>query len=269
MRGNFFICWKPFSFSRRTLLHGVSKNKHLLAGLKLSLYDNRPWPLKPKNAGFISPKALRSTLEPTQSQRQCEPEFFRGDKAIGAWTLPFRLDVVLRWIISGALSTLLKYAFITSWWTIFLCYTAIETVGLYPTRTQNYAWTGPRAPSFRSASPDLILQIQDESLNALEIYHPVVYIRKRGKDLSKSKHSCLYVVNVIKLTTCFGPYAGPSSGHKMYNTTWMVHLKTLKCSFAVTDFRVFLFFKVRYLSLSNLFHIHFNSILPYTSIHPK
>jgi hypothetical protein len=35
--------------------------------------------------------------------------------------------------------------------------------------------------------------------------------------LSKSNHNCLYVVIfIIMLTTCFGPYAGPSSGHKIY-----------------------------------------------------
>jgi hypothetical protein len=74
---------------------------------------------------FLPCKALRPTMEPTQTQRQCEPKFFPGDKAAGAWTLPFRLDVVPSWRISGALSTLLKYAFIRSRWTIFLYYTAI------------------------------------------------------------------------------------------------------------------------------------------------
>jgi hypothetical protein len=34
---------------------------------------------------------------------------------------------------------------------------------------------------------------------------------------SKSKHNYLYVVIfIIRLTTCFGPSAGPSSGHKIY-----------------------------------------------------
>jgi len=40
---------------------------------------------------------------------------------------------------------------------------------------------------------------------------------KRRKDVGKSKHNCLYVVIcIIKLTTCFGPCAGPSSVHKIY-----------------------------------------------------
>jgi hypothetical protein len=40
---------------------------------------------------------------------------------------------------------------------------------------------------------------------------------KEGRMFSKSKHKFLYVVNfIIRLTTCFGPCAGPSSGHKIY-----------------------------------------------------
>jgi len=39
---------------------------------------------------------------------------------------------------------------------------------------------------------------------------------KRRKDVGESKHNCLYVVIFIKPTTCFGPLAGPSSGHKIY-----------------------------------------------------
>jgi hypothetical protein len=42
---------------------------------------------------------------------------------------------------------------------------------------------------------------------------------------SKSKHYCLYVVIfIIRLTTYFGPCAGPSSGHKMYKEE-----KTVQC----------------------------------------
>jgi hypothetical protein len=45
-------------------------------------------------------------------------------------------------------------------------------------------------------------------------------IAKEERMLSKSKHNFLYVVIfiiiIIMLTTCFGPYAGPSSGHKIY-----------------------------------------------------
>jgi hypothetical protein len=34
---------------------------------------------------------------------------------------------------------------------------------------------------------------------------------------SKSKHNGMYVViSIIRLRTCFGPCAGPSSGHKIY-----------------------------------------------------
>jgi cytochrome b561 len=40
---------------------------------------------------------------------------------------------------------------------------------------------------------------------------------KEGRMLSKSKHNCLYVVIfIIMLTTWLGPYAGPSSCHKIY-----------------------------------------------------
>ena len=40
---------------------------------------------------------------------------------------------------------------------------------------------------------------------------------KEGKKLSNSKHNRLYFVFfIIRLTTCFGPCAGPSSGHKIY-----------------------------------------------------
>ena len=40
---------------------------------------------------------------------------------------------------------------------------------------------------------------------------------KEGKKLSKSKHNCLYFVFfIIRLTTCFGPCAGPYSGHRIY-----------------------------------------------------
>jgi hypothetical protein len=42
-------------------------------------------------------------------------------------------------------------------------------------------------------------------------------LSKRSRMLSKTKHNCLCVVIfIIRLTTCFGPYAGPSSGHKIY-----------------------------------------------------
>jgi len=38
-----------------------------------------------------------------------------------------------------------------------------------------------------------------------------------GRKLRKSKHNCLYFVFfIIMLTTCFGPCAGPSSRHKIY-----------------------------------------------------
>ena len=39
---------------------------------------------------------------------------------------------------------------------------------------------------------------------------------KRRKDVDESKHNCLCVVICIKSTTCFGPFAWPSSGHKIY-----------------------------------------------------
>jgi len=39
---------------------------------------------------------------------------------------------------------------------------------------------------------------------------------KEGRKLSKSKHNRLYsVFFIIRLTTCLGPCAGPSSGHKL------------------------------------------------------
>jgi hypothetical protein len=52
----------------------------------------------------------------------------------------------------------------------------------------------------------------------LKVHHPhCIYVCIRKKDISKSKHNCLYVVIFIpKLTTCFAPCAGPSSGHKLY-----------------------------------------------------
>ena len=54
---------------------------------------------------------------------------------------------------------------------------------------------------------------------------------KRGKEGSKSKHSCLYFVNfIIRLTTFFGTCAGPSSGHKIYKeenyTVWVIKYDT-------------------------------------------
>ena len=43
------------------------------------------------------------------------------------------------------------------------------------------------------------------------------WVVKEGRKLSRSKHNCLYFVFfIIRLTTCFGPCAGPSSGHKIY-----------------------------------------------------
>jgi len=44
-----------------------------------------------RNADF---SFLRSFKTDTQSQRQFELEFFRGEKTAGALTLPFLLDVV-------------------------------------------------------------------------------------------------------------------------------------------------------------------------------
>ena len=40
---------------------------------------------------------------------------------------------------------------------------------------------------------------------------------KAGRNFSKSKQNSLYFVFfIIRLTTCFGPCPGPSSGHKIY-----------------------------------------------------
>ena len=33
----------------------------------------------------------------------------------------------------------------------------------------------------------------------------------------ESKHNYLMLFSLFKLTTCFGPCTGPSSGHKIYN----------------------------------------------------
>ena len=50
---------------------------------------------------------------------------------------------------------------------------------------------------------------------------------KRRKGVGKSKHNCLYVVIfIIKLTTCFGPCAGPSSGHKIYKEEKTIHYES-------------------------------------------
>ena len=56
------------------------------------------------------------------------------------------------------------------------------------------------------------------TVNFLRCVFPVVFVYvKEGRKLSKSKHNCLYFVFfIIGLTTCFGPCAGPSSGHKIY-----------------------------------------------------
>jgi hypothetical protein len=43
------------------------------------------------------------------------------------------------------------------------------------------------------------------------------FFAKERRMFSKSKHNRLYIVIfIIRLTTCFGPCAGPSSGHKIY-----------------------------------------------------
>ena len=48
------------------------------------------------------------------------------------------------------------------------------------------------------------------------VYRCINVICKREKDFSESKHNCLFVNFIIRLTTCFGPSATPSSGHKIY-----------------------------------------------------
>jgi hypothetical protein len=55
-----------------------------------------------------------------------------------------------------------------------------------------------------------IVSVQPNVINEIQV-------GKDGRMSSGSKHNCLYVVIfIIMLKTCFGPYAGPSSRHKMY-----------------------------------------------------
>jgi len=43
------------------------------------------------------------------------------------------------------------------------------------------------------------------------------YHYSKERRILVSQNTTLYIVNfIIRLTTCFGPFAGPSSGHKVY-----------------------------------------------------
>ena len=49
------------------------------------------------------------------------------------------------------------------------------------------------------------------------MYRPrCVYLQLSGGSF-ESKHNYLMLLSLFKLTTCFGPCTGPSSGHKIYN----------------------------------------------------
>jgi len=46
---------------------------------------------------------------------------------------------------------------------------------------------------------------------------PVVFYLQINRGSFESKHKYHLLLSLFKLTTCFGPCTGPSSGHKIYN----------------------------------------------------
>jgi len=69
---------------------------------------------------------------------------------------------------------------------------------------------------------------------------------KRRKDVGKLKHNCLYVVIfIIKLTTCFDPCVGPSSGHKIYIRKRKLYTMSHKIWYKLTFNEISLSFSIK------------------------
>jgi len=68
------------------------------------------------------------------------------------------------------------------------------------------------------------IQSLDASSPLCFIYNQIVFTLSQNT----SKYNYLMLLYFFKLTTCFGPCTGPSSGHKIYNwedyTVWIIHV---------------------------------------------